>query len=60
MLDATVSYSPNHTLTFALYGRNLSNERMWVSDVDLSVLLDATFSALREGRVIGLEIRAQR
>ena len=60
VLDATVSYSPNDTLTFALYGRNLSDERMWVSDVDLSVLLDATFSALREGRVIGLEVRAQR
>ena len=60
MLDASIRYSPNGTLTLALYGRNLGNERLWVSDVDLSVIVDSTFSPLREGRVLGFEVGVRR
>ena len=60
LLEASIRYSPNDNLAFALYGRNLGNERLWVSDVDLSVIVDATFSPLREGRVLGFEVGVRR
>ncbi len=60
MLDASVRYSPSEALEFALYGRNLGNEARWEADVDLSALVESTFSPLREGRVVGLEMRLRR
>ena len=58
MLDMSVRFAPTDDRQITFYGSNLLNERLWVSDVDLGVLLDATFSPLREGRTVGLELRA--
>ena len=60
MLDTSICFSPNDALEFTLYGRNLLNERLWVADVDLGAVFGSTFSPLREGRVVGLEVRAFR
>ena len=58
MLEASIGFAPNEALEFNLYGRNLLHQALWHIDVDLSALLDSTFSALREGRVVGIEVRA--
>ena len=60
LLDMSLRYSPADALEFTLFAKNLLNEPFWVTDVDLSVLVDSTFSPLREGRVLGLEVRARR
>ena len=60
MLDMSVRYSLNGALEFTLYGKNLLNQRLWVADVDLGAVFGSTFSPLREGRVIGLEVRVSR
>ena len=57
LLDASIGYSPTDDLKLTLYGRNLLSEPFWVTDLDLSVLVNSTFSPLREGRTIGLELR---
>ena len=58
MLDFSVRFSPSDAVDITLFGRNLRNEAVRVADLDLSVLVDSTFSVLREGRTLGLEIRA--
>ena len=60
LLDMSVRYSPNDALQFTLYGKNLLNQRLWVADVDLGAVFGSTFSPLREGRVVGLEVRVFR
>ena len=60
LLDMSLRYSPTDEVDVTLFARNLLNEPFWVMDVDLSVLLDATFSPLREGRVLGLDVRVRR
>ena len=60
LLDMSLRYSPTDEVDVTLFARNLLNEPFWMMDVDLSVLLDATFSPLREGRVLGLDVRVRR
>ncbi len=58
IVDASVSFSPSDALEFTLYGRNLLDEVLRRSDFDLTGLVDSTYSPLKEGRVVGLEVRA--
>ena len=57
LVDASIAYSPPNALTFTLYGKNLLNEVLRRSDFDLSGLVDSTYSPLKEGRVVGVEVR---
>ena len=57
LVDASIAYSPANALTFTLYGKNLLNEVLRRSDFDLSGLVDSTYSPLKEGRVVGVEVR---
>ena len=57
LIDASIAYSPRDALTFALYGRNLLDEVLRRSDFDLSGLVDSTYSPLKEGRVLGVQIQ---
>lgn len=59
IVDASVSFSPSDSLTFTLYGRNLLNEVLRRSDFDLTGLVDSTYSPLKEGRILGLEVRGR-
>ena len=59
IVDARVSFSPSDALEFTLYGRNLLDEVLRRSDFDLTGLVDSTYSPLKEGRVVGLEVRAR-
>ena len=57
LVDASIAYSPPNALTFTLYGKNLLNEVLRRSDFDLSGLVHSTYSPLKEGRVLGVEVR---
>ena len=59
LVDASIAYSPSDALTFTLYGRNLLDEVLRRSDFDLSGLVDSTYSPLKEGRVLGVEMRGR-
>ena len=57
ILDASIGYAPSDRLRFSLYGKNLLNEVLRRSDFDLSALVNSTYSPLKEGRVVGFDIR---
>ena len=57
MLDASVSLAPSESLRLTLYGRNLLDEVFRRSHFDLTGLVESTYSPLKEGRVIGMEVR---
>lgn len=57
LVDASIGYAPSDRIEFRLYGRNLLGEVLRRSDFDLTGLVHSTYSPLKEGRVIGLEIR---
>ena len=57
LLEASLRFSPNAAVEFTLYGRNLLDDSIRTSDVDLTGLVNSTFAPLREGRVLGLEVR---
>ena len=59
LVDAKIAYSPSDALTFTLYGRNLLDEVLRRSDFDLSGLVDSTYSPLKEGRVLGVEMQGK-
>ena len=59
LVDASIAYSPSDALTFTLYGRNLLDEVLRRSDFDLSGLVDSTYSPLKEGRVLGVEMEGR-
>ena len=59
LVDASIAYSPSDALTFTLYGRNLLDEVLRRSDFDLSGLVDSTYSPLKEGRVLGVEMQGK-
>ena len=59
LVDASIAYSPSDALTFVLYGRNLLDEVLRRSDFDLSGLVDSTYSPLKEGRVVGVEVQGR-
>ena len=59
VVDASVAFSPSDSLTLTLYGRNLLDEVFRRSDLDLTGLVDSTYSPLKEGRVLGLEMRGR-
>lgn len=59
IVDASIAFSPSDSLTFTLYGRNLLDEVLRRSDFDLTGLVDSTYSPLKEGRVLGLEVRGR-
>ena len=59
LVDASIAYSPSDALTFILYGRNLLDEVLRRSDFDLSGLVDSTYSPLKEGRVVGIEVQGR-
>ena len=58
LVDASVGFTLSERLEVTLYGRNLRDEVLRRSDFDLTGLVDSTYSPLKEGRVVGLEIRA--
>lgn len=57
LVDLSFDYSPSGSLTFTLYGKNLLNEVLRRSDFDLTGLVDSTYSPLKEGRVLGVEVQ---
>ena len=57
VLDASVSFAPSASLRFTAYGRNLLGETFRRSHFDLTGLVESTYSPLKEGRVIGVEVR---
>ena len=59
ILDASITFSPNDTLTISLYGRNLLNDAQHRSDFDLTTLADSTYSPLKEGRALGLSLHSE-
>lgn len=59
ILDASISLSPSEGLTIQLYGKNLLNDVLRRSDVDLTGLVESTYSPLKEGRVVGLALRSE-
>ena len=59
LVDASIAYSPSDTLTFTLYGRNLLDEVLRRSDFDLSGLVNSTYSPLKEGRALGVEVQGR-
>ena len=58
-VEASIAYRPSDSLGFAVYGRNLLNEVLRQSDLDLTGLVDSTYSPLKEGRVLGFEVRGR-
>lgn len=56
VLDASVSLAPFESLKLTVYGRNLLGEVFRRSHFDLTGLVDSTYSPLKEGRVVGLEL----
>ena len=59
VVGASIAYSPSDALTFTLYGKNLLDEVLRRSDFDLSGLVDSTYSPLKEGRVLGVEMQGR-
>ena len=59
LLDARIGLAPSDRFELALYGRNLLDEVLRRSDFDLTGLAQSTYSPLKEGRLLGLEIRAR-
>ena len=59
LVHANLAYSPGDALTFSLYGKNLLNEVLRRSDFNLGGLVDSTYSPLKEGRVVGIEVRGR-
>ena len=57
VLDVSVSLAPRESVRIVLYGRNLLGEVFRRSHFDLSGLVESTYSPLKEGRVIGVEVR---
>ena len=60
LVDASLKLSPANGLAFSLYARNLTGTVLRRSDVDLTGLVDSTYSPLKEGRVVGLEFSVRR
>ncbi|MDE0349614.1 MAG: TonB-dependent receptor, partial [Gammaproteobacteria bacterium] len=58
LVDVSVALAPNDRVEVTLYGRNLLDEVLRRSDFDLTGLVYSTYSPLKEGRVVGLEVRA--
>ncbi len=58
LVDVSVAWAPNDRVEFTLYGRNLLDEVLRRSDFDLTGLVRSTYSPLKEGRVVGLEVRS--
>lgn len=56
LLSLNVSVSPSEQLKISFYGRNLLNEVLRRSDFDLTGLVRATYSPLKEGRVVGFAL----
>ena len=56
VLDASVSLAPSESVRITLYGRNLLGEVFRRSHFDLTGLVRSTYSPLKEGRVIGVEV----
>ena len=59
VVDASVAFSPSDSLTLTLYGRNLLAAVFRRSDLDLTGLVDSTYSPLKEGRVLGVSMRGR-
>lgn len=59
VLGASVSLAPSEALQVTVYGRNLLGEVFRRSHFDLTGLVDSTYSPLKEGRVVGLELRGR-
>ena len=59
LVDASIGLAPSDRVEIALYGRNLLDEVLRRSDFDLTGLVYSTYSPLKEGRVVGLEVRAR-
>ena len=57
VLDASVLLKINDSLKVTLFGRNLLNEVFRRSHFDLTGLVDSTYSPLKEGRTVGIEVR---
>lgn len=57
LVDASIGFAPSDQIEFRLYGRNLLGEVLRRSDFDLTGLVNSTYSPLKEGRIVGLEIR---
>ena len=57
VLDASVSFALNDSWNFTLYGNNLLGEVFRRSHFDLTGLVTATYSPLKEGRAFGIEAR---
>ena len=60
LVDASLKLTPVDGLAFTLYARNLGGTVFRRSDLDLTGLVDSTYSPLKEGRVVGFEISARR
>ncbi len=59
LVDASIGVAPSDRMEITLYGRNLLDEVLRRSDFDLTGLVHSTYSPLKEGRVVGLEVRAR-
>ena len=57
LVDVSVALAPNDRVEFTLYGRNLLDEVLRRSDFDLTGFVHSTYSPLKEGSVVGLEVR---
>lgn len=57
VVDANVSLAPTDSLRVKLFGRNLLGEVFRRSHFDLTGLVHSTYSPLKEGRVLGVEVR---
>ena len=57
LVNASVGFAPSDRVEVTLYGRNLLDEVLRRSDFDLTGLVHSTYSPLKEGRVVGLEVR---
>ena len=57
VVDARIELAMNDSLQVTLFGRNLLNEVFRRSHFDLTGLVDSTYSPLKEGRTIGVEMR---
>ena len=59
LVDLSIGYAPSGRTEFMLYGRNLLGTVLRRSDFDLTGLVNSTYSPLKEGRIVGLEIRVR-
>ena len=57
LVDVSVALAPSDRVELTLYGRNLLDEVLRRSDFDLTGFVHSTYSPLKEGRVVGLEVR---